>query len=395
MPFFLKKVFKYRLKPTKGQEQQFLQYLGATRFLYNCALEHRIIAYQSGGVSINYYDQANELKQIKKTEGLEWLGDVHSQVLQGTLKRVDQAFKNFFRSGFGFPKWAKRSSWNSFRFPQIYKLTITNNRVRLPNIGLVKFVQHRELIGTPKQISIVKENKHWYVCICVEFEPDPSQGESQAVGIDLGVARLATLSDGTYFENPQFFKKYQRQLRIKQRKLARQKKFGRNWYKTKHQISKLHAKIRRCRLDYLHKVSHAITSKYNIVFVEDLKLKNMTTSAKGTIESPGRMVKQKSGLNRSLLDSGLGILLNQLEYKTLHQYGHLARKNPAYTSQTCSNCGCCDSRNRISQSVFKCIDCSFAINADENAAINIESAGLADLPLTWCVGPSVGKEVII
>ena len=249
--------------------------------------------------------------------------------------------------------------------------------------------------GNPKQITISKENNQWYICICVSVEPKKWDGENQAVGIDLGVKRLATLSDGSYFNNPQFFKKYQSQLRLKQRKLARQKRFGKNWNKTVKQISKLHTKIKRCRLDHLHKVSHSITSRFNILLVEDLKLKNMTKSAKGTLENKGKNVKQKSGLNRSMLDSGLGILLNQLKYKTEFQDGVFQPVNPIYTSQTCSCCGHVDSKNRISQSNFKCVQCSFVMNADENAAINIKSSGLELLPLTWNIGSSVGKEATV
>ena len=189
-----------------------------------------------------------------------------------------------------------------------------------------------------------------------------------------------------------FLKKNRKLLRIRQRKLSRQKKYGSNWYKTLHQIKKLYLKLRNCRTDYLHKISHAITSKYNIIFVENLKLKNMTKSAKGTLVSPGKKVKQKSGLNRSLLDSGLGILLNQLEYKTLFQSGCFQRINPAYTSQKCSKCGSIDKKNRISQAAFKCISCSFTTNADENAAQNILASGSEALPLTWGIAPSVGKD---
>ena len=383
----MNKVFKYRLKPTKNQEQTFLQYLGATRFLYNSALEHRIIAYQSAKKSISYYDQQYELPLIKKTEGFEWLKDIYAQVLQDTLKRLDQSFKNFFKSKFGFPSFAKKGKWNCFRFPQIINLKIKGNKIKIPKIGFVKLIQHRPLKGNPKTISIVKENNHWYICICVKVEPKKFNSENQAVGIDVGVIRLATLSDGTYFENPQYFKQYRRELRIKQRKLARQKKFGKNWYKTVNQISNLHLVIKRSRLDYLHKVSFVITSNYNIIFAEDLKIKNLVKRTKG------EGVARKSGLNRSILDSSLGKLLSQLNYKTEFQNGFFQPVNPAYTSQKCSNCGCVDSQNRKSQANFKCIKCSFALNADVNAAKNIYSSGMELLPLTWSVDSCVGKEI--
>lgn len=329
----MNKVFKYKLRPNSTQRNTFEQWTGTCRFVYNLALEHRITAYQSAKVSVSEFDQNNELKHIKKTEGFQWIGDVYSQVLQDVVKRVDRSYKNFFR-GAGFPKWAKRGQYNSFTFPQINNLRIENNRIKLPKIGFVKLWYHRNIEGIPKQIQIVKQLNSWYICIVCKIEPKQFKGENQAVGIDLGVTRLATLSDGSYFNNPKFFNHYRSKLRIKQRKLSRQKKFGANWYKTKHQISKLHHKIANCRKDYLHKVSHEITSKFNIVIMEDLKLSNMTKSAKGTLESHGKMVKQKSGLNRSLLDSGLAMLSTMIEYKTKHQGGLFSNVLPALLQKT-------------------------------------------------------------
>lgn len=387
----LMKTYKFKLSPNVTQTGIFNQWLGTCRFLYNLALEHRIQAFQSAKHYVNYYDQANELKAIKKTAGFEWIKNVQSQVLQDVLKRVERSYKNFF-NGSGFPKWAKYGKYKSFTFPQITKLNIKGCKIRIPKIGFVKFRQHRGIKGKPKQIQIIKQLNSFYICIVCEVQPSQPRSENQATGIDLGVQRLATLSDGTFFENPMYYKQYQRRLRIKQRRLSRQEKFGANWHKTLHQVKKLHLKIVNCRKDYLHKVSHAITSKYNILFVEDLNLKGMTKSAKGTAEAPGKMVTQKSGLNRSLLDSGLSMFLTQLAYKTLHQSGFFEKVNPAYTSQACHNCGHTCKENRKRQSNFKCVQCSFALNADENAAKNIRSAGMALLPLTWGVDPSVGKD---
>lgn len=385
------KTFKYKLKPNKSQRITFAQWLGSCRYLYNVALEHRITAWQSGRKSVSEFDQNMELPKCKKLEGFEWLGNVQSQVLQDVIKRVEVSYKNFYR-GAGFPKWAKKHSYSSFRFPQITNFRIENNRIRLPKIGWVQLYYHRSIQGKVKQITIVKEINSWNVCVVCEIEPRPFKGEHQALGIDLGVARLATLSTGEHFDNPLFYKSYQDQLRRKQRKLSRQVKQSNSWYKTKHQIRKLHQKVRRCRSYYLHYVSHSITSRYNVVYMEDLKLKGMTRSAKGTLENPGKNVKQKNGLNRSLVDSGLGMLTNMIEYKTLHQLGAFHRVPAHYTSQTCPECGHTDKDNRKSQADFKCTCCSFAANADQVAAKNILSSGAELWPLTWEVAPSVGLE---
>ena len=365
------KTYKYKLKPNAAQVKTFEQWLGTCRYLYNVALEHRIIAYRSAKVSISRFDQYTQLVQCKQEAKLKWLADVHSEVLQETLDRVDKSYQNFFR-GSGFPHWAKRDKYQSFTFKR--SVSIQGNHVKLPKIGLVKFYNSRMFKGKIKYVTIVKELSSWYICCCVE-QDQPICDESQAAGIDLGVQRLATLSDGTYFENPRFFQKYQKSLRLKQRKLARQKKGSKSREKTKWQLSKLHQKIRRCRNDYNHKVSYTITCSYNEVYMENLNLKGMTKSAKGTIDNPGRNVSQKTGLNRSLNDAGLYQLRQMIEYKTVHQGGVFSTVNPSYTSQTCSCCGHIAKENRPTQSIFQCVSCSFAENADVNAAKNILALG--------------------
>ena len=380
---FVGLTYKYRLKPSKSQVVVLNQWLGTCRFLYNICLEHRIHCWQSYRNTISSFDQNYQLKDCKKTAGLEWLANVHSQVLQEVIKRVERSFKNFFR-GAGFPKWAKKFEYRSFTFTQVGSVRIEPKRIKLPKLGWFKFILHRPFQGNPKQLQVVKENNHWYICLVCEKVPlRQFKGENQAVGIDFGVKRLVSLSDGTYFENPLFLKQYQNRLRLLQRKLSRQVKRSHTWWKTKKQIKSLYAKISRCRKDYLHKVSHAIAAKYSLVFLENLQLKNMTKSAKGDVESLGRMVKQKSGLNRVLLDSGLGLLRSQIEYKVTCFGNTSHRVRSTYGSQTCSKCGCVSQANRKSQSVFQCINCSFAINADENAALNYLSAGTALWPLRY------------
>jgi len=388
------KAYKYRLKPNKTQEQTFLQWLGACRFLYNNALEHRITAYRSGGVSVSAYDQNKELTQIKKTEEFSWLAEIHSEVLSDVIFRLDKAYQSFFRAS-GFPKFAGKHRYNSFTYRiRSGKVAIDDGRIKLPKIGLVKLVYHREAHGTAKQVQVVKEGSKWYCVIVCEVLPKEAHKEKKAIGIDVGVAQLATLSNGNQYENPLFLKEMQAELRRKQRKLNRQKKGGKNWQKTKKQINKLHKKIARRRNNYLHNVSRAITDEYSAIVVEDLKVKNMTKSAKGTKDKPGKNVKAKSGLNRSLLDSGLSSFLYQLEYKTQYRQGEFVKVNPAYTSQACSACGHVAKENRKTQDKFCCVECGHTENADVNAAKNILASAGEALPLTRAKGPSVGKDAL-
>ena len=374
---FIQKVYKYKLRPTTAQQQLFRRWLGCCRFVYNLCLEHRLCHWQSAQVTLSEYEQVKALTQAKKTPGFEWLSEVHSQVLQDVVRRVRLSFDHFFR-GAGFPRWASRHSWCSFRYPQAHhgSIRIEGNRIRLPKIGWVKMYYHRPCQGRIKQVTIKKQPEGYFVCISVEQSNQalPAR-ENQTVGIDLGIARLATLSNGKVYANPRLYERFGPEVKRLQRKLSRQINGSRSWRKTKARLGRLHAKISRCRRDYLHKVSTEIIGSYAGIIVEDLRIANMTKSAKGTLEHPGRRVRQKSGLNRSLLDVSPGMLLWMLEYKSQWHERHFERVNPRYTSQRCSECGHTDSCNRRSQAVFRCNHCDHATHADLNASKNIRDLG--------------------
>ncbi|MCB0514792.1 MAG: RNA-guided endonuclease TnpB family protein [Chitinophagales bacterium] len=184
-------------------------------------------------------------------------------------------------------------------------------------------------------------------------------------------------SKGEYAENPSFLQTFARKIGKLNRKSARQKKGSNRREKTKISLQKIYQKLRRKRSDYLHKLTHKIIAENSIILVENLQLKNMTKSAKGTVEQPGKNVKQKSGLNRVLLDLSVNEFVRQLEYKSRWYGRELIKVNPAYTSQTCSNCGYVAKENRKSQSEFSCARCGHSENADYNAAKNILGRGLS------------------
>ena len=193
----------------------------------------------------------------------------------------------------------------------------------------------------------------------------------------MGVAFFLTTSDGEVVENPRWFDKYKRELRIAQRSVARKPKGSNNRRKAVHKLSKLHQKISRCRKDFLHKTSTDLVKQNNLIAIEDLRLKNMSKSAKGTVDAPGNNVKQKSGLNRSMLDLGVGNFFTMLEYKADWYGRELIKVNPKDTSRTCHSCGHVAKESRKSQSQFACVKCGYTANADVNAAQNIlDRAGL-------------------
>jgi putative transposase len=207
----------------------------------------------------------------------------------------------------------------------------------------------------------------------------PVHPSKSLVGIDRGVKQFAVLSDGTFHESLNAFRRMEKKLAKAQQKQARMVKRSKNWLKQKNRITRLHIRIADMRNDYLHKLSTTISKNHAAVVLEALKVKSMSASAKGTIELPGRKVRQKAGLNKAILDQGWGNFRLYLEYKQVRQGGMVIHVNPAYTSQTCSRCGHIHSDNRKSQSEFVCQACGLAINADFNAAINISRAGHAQL----------------
>jgi putative transposase len=213
-----------------------------------------------------------------------------------------------------------------------------------------------------------------------EIETDePKHSSSSDIGIDMGVSKLFAYSNGKHQEPVNSFKKHQKRLATLQRRLAKKKKFSEGWKKQKRKISRLHSKIANCRRDYLHKSTTEISKNHAMVAIEDLQIKNMSSSAKGNAENPGKNVRAKSGLNRSILDQGWFEARRQLEYKQLWRGGIVVAVAPQYTSQKCSSCGHTDKKSRVSQAKFCCVSCGHNENADTNAAKNILAAGHAVL----------------
>lgn len=199
------------------------------------------------------------------------------------------------------------------------------------------------------------------------------------VGLDTGITKLATLSDGTIYQPINSFKSSQRKLAVLQRQLSRKVKFSANWQKQKRKIQRLHSHIANIRRDYLHKITSEISKNHAMIVIEDLKVSNMSKSAKGKTDQHGKNVRAKSSLNRTILDQGWYELRRQLEYKQLWRGGQVLAINPAYTSQKCACCGHTAKENRQSQSTFVCLACGYSANSDINGARNILAAGHAAL----------------
>ena len=269
---------------------------------------------------------------------------------------------------------------DSFRFPQGFKLEQHNNRIFLPKLGWIRYRNSREMLGFAKNITVSQKCGKWYASIQTEREVEqPEHAATSIIGVDVGIARFATLSNGQVFEAVNSFKKKQTRLARYQRALSRKVKFSSNWKKQKGKITQLHSTIANIRKDYLHKTTSTISQNHAMIVIEDLQISNMSKSAKGTVEAKGRNVKAKSGLNRSILDQGWFEFRRQLEYKQVWAGGQVIAVNPRNTSRTCPCCKHISADNRQTQAKFECVECGYAENADLVGAINILAAGHAVL----------------
>ncbi|HBM9260245.1 TPA: transposase [Citrobacter freundii] len=372
--------FKFQLITGVGIERKLRSFSGACRFVYNKALSIQNEAYSSGRKYTSYNKMASWLKEWKSNPETEWLNDAPSQALQQSLIDLDKAHKNFFEGRSLPPKFKKRGSHDSFRVPQKFKIDQENNRISLPKLGWIRYRGSRKVTGEVKNVTVSQTCGKWYVCIQTEVEVEINPHPSRSmVGLDVGVARLVTLSDGTFYSPVNSYKSRMKNLARLQKTLSRKVKFSSNWRKQKRKIQRLHFKIFNIRNDYLNKITTTISKNHAMIVIEDLHVKNMSKSSSCSKSNPGRNINAKSGLNRSILDQGWGELRRKLEYKQAWLGGNLLAIPPAYTSQRCACCGYTSKDNRISQSKFMCKECGYEENADTNGARNILAAGHAVL----------------
>jgi putative transposase len=355
------------------------------RYLYNWSLEERITAYEADGPSVSYYDQQNKLPELKKDR--PWFKSVHSQVLQSTLKRLDTAYQNFFRRAKakespGFPKFKKKGQWNSILYPQ-YRTTPGPITI-VPKVGKVKTVFHRPLPDNAniKTLSILKQAGKWFACFSFEAPLiiELKQESLPSVGIDMGLIDFFYTSDGDHRPVPKLFRRKETQLKRLQKRLSVAPKRSVKSAKILKAIQKVHYRIQCQRSDYLHKEANDLLSKYSIVCCEKLNIKNMIKRPKAKLVNSEYVPNgacRKSGLNKSIADVGWGKFFEFLKYKSISLSKTVVFVNPAYTSQTCSNCGQIV-KKALSTRTHSC-DCGYSVPRDLNAALNILRLGMETL----------------
>jgi putative transposase len=361
-------IVKVRLYPNKEQKTILNKTFGSVRFVYNQMLEKKIKAYEKDKTSLSCFSLIKELPIMKKTN-FDWLKEIDSTALQQSIKNMEKAYQGFFKLKRGYPKFKSRH-----HSKQSYQITIAKlkeDKLYLAKIGLIEMRGFRKFGGELKTVTISKEANQYHASLLFddgkEFKKPKHNGKK--VGIDVGVALFATLSNGKMIK-PLKLDRVIKKMKKSQKSLSRKKKGSNNRTKAKEKLQKAHLKIANKRKDFLHKLSNEITSENQTIVIEKLKIKNMTKSATGTVEEPKKS-SGKRGLNRAITQQSWGLFFEMLKYKAEKKGGEVIEVDPKFTSQKCSSCGHISKENRKSQSKFRCIKCDFKLNADLNASLNI------------------------
>lgn len=386
----MRKTFKYRFSPTKPTEQKLNWTLTRCRELYNAALSERRDAYTYAGKSISYYDQQNDLPEIK-TEIREEYQDIAAHVLQDVLRRLDKAFQNFFRrckngENPGYPRFQGRNRYDSFTYPDGagWKLTVAQRgkklqgTLSLTKIGKAKVMLHRPLEGKIKTVTIKREVDQWYVTFSCEVEePEKLPVSYEDVGIDLGVTHFATLSNGEMIEHPHYYRKAKKVLEKRQQALSRKKRGSHRRDKARKAVAKAHHKIARQRKDFQHKESKKLIERYQVIVFEDIQTGNLTKKPKPKQDETGKYLPNgasaKGGLNKSILDAGWATFVAICSVKAAWAGRTIIKVDPRFTSQVCSGCGTVR-KKELSERWHSC-DCGTELDRDVNAAHNILERG--------------------
>jgi putative transposase len=370
--------FRFEIMPNGQQERQMRRFAGACRFVYNKALALQKARYERGEKKLGYVALCKLLTEWRNSSETAWLAEAPIHPLQQKFKDLERAYANFFAKRAGFPRFKKKGRSDSFRYPdpKQIKLDQPNSRLFLPKLGWLRYRNSRKVLGDLRNVTVSLSGGKWFVSIQTEREVEQAIPQGGAVGIDMGIARFATLSDGTFCAPLNSFKRHEVALRKAQQALSRKVKFSNNWKKAKARVQRIHSRIGNARRDFLHKTSTAISKNHAVVCIEDLDVKNMTASASGTKEHPGKNVRLKSALNRCILDQGWAEFRRQLDYKTKWYGGALVVVPPENTSRTCPCCGHVSADNRQTQAKFKCVECGYENHADVVGAINILSRGM-------------------
>lgn len=398
---------RFRMYPSPVQAEQMLTHCAHARYVWNLAVEQHSHWRRWRRSAPGFAEQCRQLTEARREN--EWLGSGNADVQQQALKDFAKAKNARFTSGFGEPTWRRKHVHEGFRVigtdrvPEYHadgspKFNAKTGRqvlgrsvvvqelnrrwaqVKVPGCGWVRFRLSARGKGAKlpdaKTFRVTFRNGQWHIAFAVIPEPAPTPGTGEVIGIDRGVTITAALSDGRELNCPQLTDKERAQIRKHQRRAAGAPKGSAAKAAEYAKAAQLRAREANRRKDWCEKTSTMLARSYDLIRFEKLNIKTMTRSAKGTVERPGRNVAQKSGLNRSILAQGWGLLRQHTGHKAP---GRVEDVPAPYTSLRCSACGWIDKNSRKSQAGFVCSSCGFTCNADSNAAINV-AAGQGGIP---------------
>jgi putative transposase len=362
---------RYRLTPTPEQEAILAQHCAHARYMWNLAVEQQSWWRPGRGSAPGYVAHCRELTDARAAFG--WLADGSQIVQQQALRDFAQAMASYFAGIQGRPTWRKAGRNEGFRIVavqpgHIRRLSRKTGEVWIPKVGWLRFRWSRAVPETKSYRVTLDRAGRWHIAFAAIPQPIPGPGTGEIVGVDRGIVVSAALSTGKLLHCPGLRPAERARLRLLQRKLARARKGSNRRARVKTAIARLKAREADRRKDWAEQASTALARRFDLIRIENLHTANMTRSARGTAEQPGRRVRQKAGLNRGILASGWGLLARRLEDKAP---GRVEKIPPAYTSQRCSECGHVAADSRESQALFRCTACGYTEHADVNAAKNI------------------------
>jgi len=384
------KAFRFQLRTRPVVESQLRRFAGMGRQVWNRALAEQRARHARGEKYGGHAEMCKWLTAWRNAPATAWLaeGPIHPQ--QQVLRRLDEAYRRFFaaakagkaggRGRTGPPEFKRYGDEPGIRFPdpKQFSMDAANGRIKLPKLGWVRLRMSQPVDGVLRNVSLTREGVKWFASVQVETKGVvPALGLAPTLGVDLGLAAFAAMSDGETVAPLKALARQQVRLRRYQRAVARKKKGSANRKKAVQRLGALHRRIAHQRSDWLHKLTTDLSDAHAVIALEDLCIKNMSASAAGTVEAPGKNVRQKAGLNRGILDAAWGEFARQLTYKVEWRGGQVILVNPAYTSRTCRVCGHEAADNRKTQSVFACVACGHTENAAVHAAKNMLAAGHA------------------
>ena len=376
---------RQRLYPNLDNNEILVMHCSKARFVYNLGLEQRNLWRKDRTARINYRTQAKELAEAR--QAFTWLTEGSSAVQQQALRDLDRAFQNWWKrpDHFSRPTWRKAGDNEGFYIRDLSVRRIHHKwgQVYVPKCGWVKFRLSKpfsEIEASTSAHVTLDRSGRWHASFTQAQLGLKRKPTGALLGLDMGVVATVTTSEGQILDMLELLTKGERQRKRRlERKLARQVKGSNRRARTKLAVAKLAAKESDRRKDWVEKTTTQLVRDYDLIALEALKVKNMSKSASGTKDKPGKQVSQKRGLNRSILEQSWGMFRQRLTDKATHATAPvtIVPINPAYTSLRCSECGHTDKGNRKSQAVFCCLSCGYTSNADVNAAQNILAAGLA------------------